>query len=100
IWGSVQHGGDDYKTCAVDTSVRVSPIDRARGIVLRSSRMHGLRLVILCVVALQGLSGCAFYQFRVWPDYGLLSRSVSATGNASEQQWASANASLSETLAV
>src|SRR5690349_8080357 len=62
--------------------------------------MHGLRLAILCVVALQGLSGCAFYQFRVWPDYGLLSRSVSATGSASEQQWAAANASLSESLAV
>ena len=62
--------------------------------------MHGLRLAILCVVALQGFSGCAFYQFRVWPDYGLLSRSVSATGTASEQQWASANASLSESLAV
>jgi hypothetical protein len=62
--------------------------------------MHGLRLTILCVVALQGLSGCAFYQFRVWPDYGLLSRSVSAAGNASEQQWASASASLGESLAV
>ena len=62
--------------------------------------MRWLRVTLLCVVALQGLSGCAFYQFRVWPNYGLLSRPVATAGPASEQQWASANASLSEALAV
>jgi hypothetical protein len=62
--------------------------------------MRWLRVTLLCVVALQGLPGCAFYQFRVWPDYGLLSKPVAVSGNVPEQQWASANASLSEALAV
>jgi hypothetical protein len=63
--------------------------------------MGWFRIVILCSIALHGLSACAFYQFRVWPNYGLLGRSVSTSGNVSSaQQWASANASLCQALAV
>jgi len=62
--------------------------------------MQWLRLAMLGVVAFQGLAGCALYQFRVWPDYTLLSRAVVPSGTAPEQQWVSANASLSEALAV